>query len=197
MLESSFARPAHAAVSPVLAFVLAIGCGAVAANLYYAQPLAALIGTAFGVPTAAAGLVVTRTQIGYGLGLLFLVPLGDVIENRRLVVIATACAGGALLLMAIAQNVVLFMVAALMLGVASTVVQILLPYSAQISPDSVRGRVIGILQRSHGRDRTSPPNRQLHQHGVGLARHLRAIGARHDADGPRLRHGHAAAPAAC
>jgi len=145
MLESSFARPAHAAVSPVLAFVLAIGCGAVAANLYYAQPLAALIGTAFGVPTAAAGLVVTLTQIGYGLGLLFLVPLGDVIENRRLVVIATACAGGALLLMAIAQNVVLFMVAALMLGVASTVVQILLPYSAQISPDSVRGRVIGIL----------------------------------------------------
>ena len=145
MLERAFAPRALAAVSPILVFALAIGCGAIAANLYYAQPLAALIGAAFGIPAAAAGFVVTLTQIGYGIGLLFLVPLADIVENRRLVVIVTACAGGALLLMAIAQNIFLFMAGALALGIASTVVQILLPYSTQISPNAMRGRVIGIL----------------------------------------------------
>ena len=140
MLQRAFAPNSRAAVPPVLAFVLATGCGAIAANLYYAQPLAAMIAAEFGIPGAASGFVVTLTQIGYGLGLLFLVPLGDIIENRRLVVMTTLLAGCALLLMATTQNATGFMVGALGLGVASTVVQILLPYSAQISSDAARGR---------------------------------------------------------
>lgn len=145
MLQRAFAPNSRAAVPPVLAFVLATGCGAIAANLYYAQPLAAMIAAEFGIPGAASGFVVTLTQIGYGLSLLFLVPLGDIIENRRLVVTTTLLAGCALLLMATTQNATGFMVGALGLGVASTVVQILLPYSAQISSDAARGRVIGVL----------------------------------------------------
>lgn len=137
--------PARIAVTPILAFVLSLGCGAIAANLYYAQPLVAMIATGFGIPSAASGFVVTLTQTGYGLGLIFLVPLGDIVENRRLVVITTMLAGCTLLLMAMTSNAVGFMAGALMLGIASTVVQILLPYAAQISPDAVRGRVIGIL----------------------------------------------------
>jgi predicted MFS family arabinose efflux permease len=139
------AVPDRAAVTPLLAFVLALGCGAIAANLYYAQPLAALIAADFAIPSAASGFVVTLTQIGYGLGLLFVVPLGDIVENRRLVVTMTLLAGCALLFMATTASATGFMAGALALGAASTVVQILLPYSAQISPDAMRGRVIGIL----------------------------------------------------
>src|SRR5690242_16037129 len=112
---------AHVAVTPIIAFVLALGCGAIAANLYYAQPLAAMIAAAFGIANAASGFVVTLTQIGYGLGLIFLVPLGDIVESRRLVVIATALAGCALLLMATTPSAAGFMIGALALGVASTV----------------------------------------------------------------------------
>src|SRR3954452_4100440 len=61
----------------------AVACGAIVANLYYAQPLVALIGPAIGLSEVAASLVVTLSQLGYGLGLLLLVPLGDLFENRR------------------------------------------------------------------------------------------------------------------
>jgi MFS family permease len=114
--------PARAAMAPLLAFVLALGCGAIAANLYYAQPLAAMIAADFAIPAAASGFVVTLTQIGYGLGLLFVVPLGDIVENRRLVVTMTLLAGGALLFMATTDHAIGFMAGALALGSASTVV---------------------------------------------------------------------------
>src|SRR5882757_5237405 len=65
--------------------LLAFACGLIAANLYYAQPLAGPIGVALGLSPGATGLIVTLTQIGYGIGLLFIVPLGDLVETRRLV----------------------------------------------------------------------------------------------------------------
>src|SRR3954463_3111389 len=72
------------AVSQRLTFVLAAACGMGAANIYYAQPLIAPISAALGLSHEAAGLIVTMTQIGYGVGLLFIVPLGDLVENRTL-----------------------------------------------------------------------------------------------------------------
>ena len=65
--------------------MLAAACGLIAANVYYAQPLAGEIGRAIGLSPEASGLVVTLTQVGYGAGLLLIVPLGDLIENRLLV----------------------------------------------------------------------------------------------------------------
>src|ERR1700754_1271031 len=72
-------------ISPWMTFMFAAACGLVAANLYYGQPLAGPISQALGFTPAATGLIVTLTQIGYGLGLLLIVPLGDLLENRRLV----------------------------------------------------------------------------------------------------------------
>ena len=69
-----------------LTLLLAAGCGLIVANLYYAQPLIGLISEGTGISLRLAGWIVTLTQIGYGLGLLFIVPLGDVMENRKLVV---------------------------------------------------------------------------------------------------------------
>ncbi|RAS05224.1 hypothetical protein DEU52_1235 [Ensifer adhaerens] len=77
-------RPAG--LSAGMTFLMAAACGLIAANLYYTQPLAGPIALDIGLPAEATGLIVTVTQIGYGLGLLLLVPLGDLLENRRLIV---------------------------------------------------------------------------------------------------------------
>ena len=65
--------------------IFAVACGLAVGNLYYAQPLLETIGATFGVGESTAGLIVTLTQIGYAAGLLFLAPLGDLIENKRLI----------------------------------------------------------------------------------------------------------------
>ena len=67
--------------------LLAAACGVIVANLYYAQPLVGPISMATHLPLASSGLIVTLTQIGYVAGLLFVVPLSDLYENRRIVVI--------------------------------------------------------------------------------------------------------------
>jgi MFS family permease len=77
--------------------LLAFACGLVAANIYYAQPLAGPIGAALGIPPGATGLIVTLTQVGYGAGLLLVVPLGDLLETRRLVMALLGLASLALL----------------------------------------------------------------------------------------------------
>ena len=77
-------QTADQGISPGLTLLLAMACGIIVANLYYAQPLAGFISAAIGLSPSSAGLIVTLTQIGYVAGLLFLVPLGDIIENKNL-----------------------------------------------------------------------------------------------------------------
>ena len=84
-------------ISPLMTFMFAAACGLVAANLYYGQPLAGPISQSLGFTPAATGLIVTLTQIGYGLGLLLIVPLGDLLENRKLILTLVALAAVALL----------------------------------------------------------------------------------------------------
>lgn len=126
-----------------LAVVLSAACGLIVANLYYAQPLAGLIGPALGLSPAAAGLIVTLTQLGYGLGLLLIVPLGDLVENRGLVLLLSACGIAALLAAALAGSPALFLGASLCIGLSSVSVQILVPYASHLAPEATRGRVVG------------------------------------------------------
>ncbi|MEO5933978.1 MAG: MFS transporter, partial [Duganella sp.] len=72
-------------ISPGMVLLLAAATGLIVANLYYAQTLVGPISAATGLSAGAAGLIVTLTQIGYTIGLLFIVPLGDLLENRRLI----------------------------------------------------------------------------------------------------------------
>ncbi|MFM9279490.1 MFS transporter [Paenibacillus jiagnxiensis] len=126
-----------------LTLFLAISCGIIAANLYYAQPLVGEISSSIGLSSGAAGLIVTLTQIGYGIGLLFIVPLGDILENRRLVVGALLLTTLSLLTLAVAPSASLFLLAAAMIGIGSVAAQILVPYAAHLAPDETRGRVVG------------------------------------------------------
>src|SRR5205085_12343011 len=83
-----------------LVLLLAVSCGAAAANLYYAQPLLETLGRAFGVSNATAGLLITITQLGFVLGLAFMVPLGDLLERRRMITLTLLVAAAALVVAA-------------------------------------------------------------------------------------------------
>ena len=137
------AAPAPAVITRWMTVLLATACGLIAANLYYAQPLVGPISAALGLSPHAAGLIVTMTQIGYGLGLLLIVPLGDSIENRRLVLSVLGIAVPALIAAALATHPLPFLVAALFIGIGSVAVQILVPYAAHLAPEATRGRVVG------------------------------------------------------
>jgi predicted MFS family arabinose efflux permease len=123
--------------------VFAVACGLAAGNLYYSQPLLDTIGRAFGVSEAAASLIVTVTQLGYAAGLVFIAPLGDLLENRRL--IATVLCGTvvALVAAALAPSFGAFIAASLGIGVTSVAAQILVPFAAHLAPAERRGRVVG------------------------------------------------------
>ena len=125
--------------------VLAISCGLAVANIYYAQPLLAPIATTFRVSHGSAALVVTVTQFGYALGMLVLLPVGDLLENRALAartLLVTAVALGAA---AVVPNFGLFLAVSVLIGVASVVAQILIPLAAHLAPETQRGRVVGTV----------------------------------------------------
>ncbi|MEB2844916.1 MFS transporter [Endobacterium cereale] len=126
-----------------MTFLMAAAVGLICANIYYAQPLAGPIAAAIGLPAEATGLIVTLTQIGYGLGLLFVVPLGDLVENRRLIVIMIAIVTVALLAAAVSSTPAPFLAASLMIGLGSVAVQMIVPFAASLAPDESRGRVVG------------------------------------------------------
>ena len=130
-------------VSRGLTFLLAVSCGLIAANIYYAQPLIGPISAALGLSLHAAGLIVTMTQIGYGAGLLLIVPLGDLTENRRLICVMIGIGAIALLGAACSTHALPFLMASLFIGLGSVAVQIILPYAAHLAPEATRGRVIG------------------------------------------------------
>lgn len=135
--------PVPATISAPLTVLMAAACGAIVANLYYAQPLIALIGPDVGLPPALASFIVTLTQIGYGLGLMLMVPLGDIIENKKLVLIAVGVTAFALLLAAVAPSALPFLGAVLFIGVCSSIAQVLVPMAAHMASDETRGRTVG------------------------------------------------------
>lgn len=126
-----------------LTLVLAIACGLTVANLYYSQPLLDLIARAFGVSQGAAAIIVTFTQAGYALGLLFLLPLGDLVENRKLTTRLLGGTAASLLLAAICPAYPIFLVISVLVGLTSVVAQILVPLTAHLAPPEQRGAFVG------------------------------------------------------
>lgn len=125
--------------------LFAVSCGISAANLYYAQPLLPSIARTFGIRPETASLVVTGAQVGYGIGLALLVPLGDMLVRRRLVPGILVIAAAALFVAAAAPDAVVLIGAVLVAGVCSVAAQILVPFSAHLADDHNRGRVVGTV----------------------------------------------------
>jgi predicted MFS family arabinose efflux permease len=135
--------PPPARLSSGLIFLMAFACGAMVANLYYAQTLIDEIGPEIGLSKALAGTIVTLTQLGYGLGLFLLVPLGDLFENRRLALLMTTGTFLGTVGIACSRGPASFLIASLVTGVCATGAQILLPLASHLSPPERQGRIIG------------------------------------------------------
>ena len=135
--------PAAPDISPGMLRLLAISAGLIVANLYYAQTLVGPISAATGLSSEAAGLIVTLTQVGYALGLLFIVPLGDLMENRRLVFVALLATAVALAAAAFSTSALVFLAASLAIGIGSVAAQVLVPIAAHLSREETRGQAVG------------------------------------------------------
>jgi predicted MFS family arabinose efflux permease len=102
-----------------------------------------LIGTSLGFAKGATGLIVTMTQIGTGLGLLFIIPVGDLVESRRLTLTLLCVATLGLLDTALSWSAPSFLVSACFVGLGSVAIHVLVPYAAHMAPERARGRVVG------------------------------------------------------
>ncbi len=127
----------------VLTVVLGTACGLAVANIYYAQPLLDLLAASFHTSQGAATIVVTMTQVGYAAGLILLLPLGDLVENRALTSRTMVGTAVALVLAGLAPNLGVFLAASVVIGLTSVVAQILIPLAAHLAPEEIRGRFVG------------------------------------------------------
>jgi predicted MFS family arabinose efflux permease len=128
-----------------LVLLLAVTAGAAVASNYYAQPLLATIAHHFNVSRRATSLLVTASQVGYALGLAAVVPLGDLLERRRLITRLLGISSISLLAAALSPNLAVLAVASLIVGVTSVVAQIAVPFSASLAAEHERGLVVGTV----------------------------------------------------
>jgi predicted MFS family arabinose efflux permease len=126
-----------------MTLLFAVAGGAAVGNLYWAQPLLDLIAGDFGVSIASAGLIVTVTQIGYALGVFFLVPLGDIVNRKRVIPLLMLLAAAFLAATALAPTFSVLLVTLALIGVTTVAGQFLTPLAGDLASDNQRGRVLG------------------------------------------------------
>lgn len=141
-LAGAMATPA---LSRRLIWIMALASGLTAANIYYSQPLLVSISHSFGVTESSAGVIATLTQLGFALGLLLLVPLGDIFRRRYLISGALVAVVASLAAIALAPSMAILGVASLAMGVANVVPQMIVPFAASLARPEERGRVVGTV----------------------------------------------------
>jgi predicted MFS family arabinose efflux permease len=128
-----------------LVILFAVACGAAVANVYFSQPLLVTMGHDLAMSPGLVGSVITLTHVGYGLGLFFLVPLGDVADRRRLIVAQLLLLVVALAVVAAARTAAILLVGMAAMGLLAVVTQTLVAFAASLAPPAGRGRVVGLV----------------------------------------------------
>ncbi|MBV4552196.1 MFS transporter [Pseudomonas sp. SWRI102] len=132
-------------LSATLTLLLSVTCALAVANVYFAQPLLASIAQSLDVAPGLIGIVVTATQIGYALGLLFIVPLGDKVNPRKLILTLVALSVVALAAVGASRHWSVLLGAMIVTGLLAVVVQVLVAYAATLSAPSQRGQAVGTI----------------------------------------------------
>lgn len=133
------------ALSPTLIVLMSVATGLAVASNYYPQPLLDTIARAFSLTPGQAGFIVTVAQLGYAAGLLFLVPLGDMFERRKLIVSMTLLSAIGLLITASSHSLAVMLLGTALTGLFSVVAQILVPLAATLATPEKRGKVVGTI----------------------------------------------------
>ncbi|WP_458456855.1 MFS transporter [Methanobrevibacter sp.] len=128
-----------------LAGLFAICSGLAIGNLYWAQPLLVQITNGFGLSPASGGLLVTATQIGYAIGILFILPLGDFVRRKRLIIIVMVLSIIALLSCALSPSFIILSLSLFCMGIVTISGQIILPLAGDLSKEEERGHIVGIV----------------------------------------------------
>jgi predicted MFS family arabinose efflux permease len=123
--------------------LFAITAGVMMANLYYVQPLLAIVAATFGDETTTAGYLVTFTQAGYALGVFLIVPMGDVVDRRRMLSLMLMVNAGALIVAALSASFAMFAAASLTIGITSSAAMVVISYVAVRATDAERGQRVG------------------------------------------------------
>jgi predicted MFS family arabinose efflux permease len=132
-------------LTSLILWTMTITTGFVVANIYYNQPLLSDIAHTYHINSAKAGQVAVFTQIGYAIGLLFIVPLGDMFERKRLMLIDFIFMVTSLLVAAWAPGITVLLVASLFIGITSVIPQLLIPMAAHLAQPHERGKKIGFI----------------------------------------------------
>lgn len=146
--KSSITKPnlnQQPSMSLALALLFAAACGMSVANIYFAQPLLDQLSNEFGINHSIIGVVITVTQIFYGVGLLLLVPLGDLLNQRRLIVGQMLLSTTALVIVGTASSSMVLFAGMALVGLLAVVTQTLVAFAAAIASPTERGRVVGIV----------------------------------------------------
>ncbi|WCM25999.1 MFS transporter [Sphingomonas sp. QA11] len=138
-------RPGISKLSPALIFLFALASGLAVANAYFAHPMLDVMADAVGLPRAQSGLIVGMTQLGYGLGLIFLVPLGDLFDRRRLVIFQSSLSVAALLAIGLSPTAATLLTAMAFMGFLAVTTQSFVAYAASLAEDAERGHVVGLV----------------------------------------------------
>lgn len=138
-LKENGGLPAH------ILWTLAIVAGISVANLYYNQPLLNVMRHELGVSEFKTNLIAMITQIGYALGLLFIVPLGDLYQRKKIILVNFILLVFSLLAIAAAPNIYIIWAASLVTGICSMIPQIFVPIASQFSRPENKGRNVGVV----------------------------------------------------
>lgn len=126
-------------------YVMAAACGTSAANIYYNSPLLESFSQYFHCTESQAGLIATASQVGYGIGLLLFVPLGDLLERRRVVLTLTYLCMILLAATATSPNLTTLIILQGLVGITAMSAQLLIPLAVDLTPENRRGHTVGLL----------------------------------------------------
>lgn len=146
MKTAHFRIKPESKMSHYMALLFAAACGMAVANIYFAQPLLDSLADEFGITYSSIGIVITITQLCYAAGLLLIVPLGDLLNRRRLIIGQMLLSVLALILVGIAPIVTVLFLGLAVVGLLAVVTQVLVAFAASWAAPEERGRIVGLVQ---------------------------------------------------
>ncbi|MCM3367382.1 MFS transporter [Bacillus safensis] len=144
--DMNFRLKPESKMSHYMALLFAAACGMAVANIYFAQPLLDSLADEFGITYSSIGIVITITQLCYAAGLLLIVPLGDLLNRRRLIIGQMLLSVLALILVGIAPIVTVLFLGLAVVGLLAVVTQVLVAFAASWAAPEERGRIVGLVQ---------------------------------------------------
>ncbi|TCJ82418.1 UNVERIFIED_ORG: putative MFS family arabinose efflux permease [Bacillus cereus] len=135
--------PVHATMSRYMTLLFAIACGMAVANIYFAHPLLDSLSNEFKISHSTIGIVITITQVCYALGLLLFVPLGDLLNQKKLIIAHMLLSVIALIIIGLAPSAIVLFIGMALVGILATVTQTLVAYASILANPAERGRIVG------------------------------------------------------